>query len=122
MRHQTLISLASNCDQEAHLAEARSRLDRVLEDTRYTEAIWTEPVGSRRSDLYLNQLLRASTTLDVQQLQSMLKAIETQMGRSIEERQQGIVRIDIDLLQYDDERYHLRDWERPYIKKLLRKT
>lgn len=41
------------------------------------------------------------------------------MGRTQEDRTAGIVRIDLDLLQYDNDRYHLRDWERDYIKKLL---
>ena len=40
------------------------------------------------------------------------------MGRTAEDRRLGIVRIDLDLLQYDDTRFHLRDWERPYVKLL----
>ena len=35
-------------------------------------------------------------------------------------RRHGIVPIDLDLLLYDDERFHLQDWERSYIKDLLK--
>jgi 2-amino-4-hydroxy-6-hydroxymethyldihydropteridine diphosphokinase len=37
----------------------------------------------------------------------------------MEDRQEGIVRLDLDILAYDDERHHLSDWERHYIKILL---
>jgi len=30
------------------------------------------------------------------------------------------VRIDIDILQYDEERLHVEDWNRPYVEKLLK--
>ena len=70
--------------------------------------------------MYLNQLVYATTSLSVDELQSALKNIELCLGRTTEDRQKGIVRIDLDLLQYGDQRYHLRDWDRPYIKALLR--
>jgi len=121
MHHNILISLASNFEQEANLALARQELGKMLEPLRYSEAIWTEPVNAQRPDLYLNQLLLAHTDLSVQHLQIALKSMERDMGRTNDDRQQGIVRIDLDLMSYDDERYHLRDWERPYMKKLLQK-
>ena len=31
----------------------------------------------------------------------------------------GIVKIDLDLLQYDETQYHLRDWSRNYVKNLI---
>ena len=69
--------------------------------------------------MYLNQLVYATTSLNVDELQSALKDIELRLGRTAEDRQKGIVRIDLDLLLYNDQRYHLRDWDRPYIKALL---
>ncbi len=117
--HKVILSLASNYQQQDNLAEAHRRLDLMLRCRRYTEAIWTEPINARRPNLYLNQLLYAETTLRVEELQQALKDIELDMGRTADDRREGLVRIDLDLLQYDDERFHLRDWERPYVKKLL---
>ena len=51
--------------------------------------------------------------------QTRLKEMEKEMGRTPEEREQGIVRIDLDLLLFDQQRYHERDWERDYIRRLL---
>ena len=139
---EVIISLASNCDQEKNLHQAHLCLEQILSSCRYTKAIWTEPyVGGNASKLcnevgeasklckvadeasptiYLNQLVYATTSLTVDDLQSALKDIELRLGRIADDRQQGIVRIDLDLLQYDGQRYHLRDWDRPYIKALLR--
>jgi len=116
---EVLISLASNHEQEKNLPEALQRLGQILQITRTTEAIWTEPVNAKRPDLYLNQLVYGQTNLTADQLDAFFKRIEIIMGRTQELRQQGVVPIDIDLLQLGSERYHLKDWTRDYIKRLL---
>jgi len=67
----------------------------------------------------LNQLVSAQTHLDCDELNSRLKEIEKAQGRNDEARRQGLVPVDLDLLQYDQQRFHLRDWQRPYIQQLL---
>lgn len=119
MIHHVLISLASNHHQTENLQEAQRRLLQVLENCSLSAVIWTQPIGGCGRTRYLNQLLRGSTSMSVEELESRLKEEERLMGRTAEEKAQGIIRIDLDLMQYDDCRYHLRDWERPYIKGLL---
>ena len=48
-----------------------------------------------------------------------LKDIEAQMGSVSEERKKGIVKIDIDLLQFDNTKRKVDDWSRDYIQLLL---
>jgi 2-amino-4-hydroxy-6-hydroxymethyldihydropteridine diphosphokinase len=67
----------------------------------------------------LNQLVKAQTNLDFDALIKEIKEMELRHGRTPKEREQGVVRIDIDVLEYDGVRHHLRDWERPYVKDLL---
>ena len=120
--HQVLISLAANCDQEKNLGEARKRLAQVLSDVSFTRKLWTDPVGvchHARSIRYLNQLASGHTMMTPDELCQWLKQTETSMGRTADDRREGIVRIDLDLLRYDDDRYHLKDWERSYVKLLL---
>lgn len=141
--HNVLVLLASNYRQEQHLSQARKALAQVLSSCCYTEAIWTEPEGSttpygqpegsvtpndhsegsaaRVSErpLYLNQLLSARTDLDADNLVQRLKQIECELGRNDGMRRQGLVPIDLDLLQHDDQRYHQRDWQRSYVQRLL---
>ena len=118
--HKVLLSLASNYDQEKNLSEARRRLEQILGHITYTRECWTEPIGStKRPDKYLNQLASGFTLQSVEQLCRQLKQTELLMGRTTENRKKGIVCIDLDLLLYDDDRYHLADWERSYIKQLM---
>ena len=115
--HQIIISLASNKDQESHMAAAREQLVQLLTEANFTSAIWTEPINSIRKEPYLNQLCQGTTALGEGLLCEVLKETEKRLGRTHNE--DGIVTIDLDLLQYDGQRYHLRDWERNYVKDLL---
>lgn len=117
--HQIIISLASNKDQEAHMAAAREQLVQLLTEAHFTSAIWTEPINSIRKEPYLNQLCQGTTALGEGLLCEVLKEMEKRLGRTHNE--DGIVTIDLDLLQYDGQRHHLRDWDRNYVKDLLKK-
>lgn len=117
--HQVILSLGANYEAEKNLPEARKSLGQILFSPIYTDAIWTEPIASKRTDLYLNQLVKAQTNLEFDALVKAIKEIEIRHGRTPEEREKDIVRIDIDVLEYDGVRHHLRDWERPYVKDLL---
>ena len=115
--HHVIVSLASNEQQEQHLEAARQQLSFILGDLHFTSAHWTEPVHASQQALYLNQLCEATTTFSASQFEDALKDIENRLGRTRNE--DGIVTIDLDLMLYDGERHHLRDWERSYIKDLL---
>jgi len=115
--HKIIICLASNIDQKHNMEAAREQLSLLMNDLHYTSEHWTEPVHSLRSEPYLNQLCQGTTTFGPNLLGEVLKEIEKRLGRTHNE--DGIVTIDLDLLQYDDQRYHLRDWERKYVKDLL---
>ena len=116
-QHQIIISLASNSNQEANLQAARSQLTQLLTEVHFTSAIWTEPVNCIRKEPYLNQLCRATTAFSMNLLNEVLKETEKRLGRTHNE--DGIVAIDLDLLQYDEEQDHLRDWSRSYVKDLM---
>ena len=115
--HQIIISLASNENQEARMAAAREQLVQLLTEAHFTSAIWTEPVNCSRKEPYLNQLCRGTTALGEGLLCEVLKETEKRLGRT--KNEDGIVAIDLDLLQYDERKHHLRDWERNYVKDLL---
>ena len=115
--HHIIISMASNIDQEAKLEAARTQLTQLLSEVHFTSAIYTEPINSLRREPYLNQLCRGTTALGMNLLSEVLKEIEKRLGRTHNE--DGIVTIDLDLLEYDGERFHHRDWERNYVKDLI---
>ena len=117
--HRVLLSIASNHYQKMNLARARSRLGEVLSDMDFTEELWTEPVGTGKQTLYLNQLVKGNTTLTLCQLTERLKLMETECGRTERKRQMGLVTIDLDVLLYDNQQLHQKDWQRPYVTTLL---
>ena len=112
-----IISLASNENQETNLAKAREQLAQFMTEVHFTSAIWTEPVNSIRKEPYLNQLCKGTTAFSDGLLGEVLKETEKRIGRIHNE--DGIVVIDLDLLEYDGHKYHLRDWNRDYVKNLL---
>lgn len=116
-QHSIIISLASNYDQQGNLAKAREQLKMLLSDIQFTKEQWTQPVNSHRQEPYLNQLCQATTNLGANLLSEVLKELEKRLGRTHNE--EGIVTIDLDLMAYDGQRYHLKDWDRSYIKDLI---
>ena len=112
-----IISLASNENQETNLVKAREQLTQLLTEVHFTSAIWTEPVNSSRKEPYLNQLCKGTTAFGEGLLCEVLKETEKRIGRI--KNEDGIVAIDLDLLAYDRQQHHLRDWNRDYVKNLL---
>lgn len=113
MKHQVLIALGSNSRQPVHIQWASERLAFLLSDCRLSRTLWTSDIkGTGR--MYMNRLVWGVTDLSVEQLQETLKRMEAETGRT---KQQ--VTIDLDLMQYDTQRYHERDWQRTYITDLL---
>ena len=106
--HEVIISLASNENQEENLAKAKEQLTQLMAEVHFTSAIWTDPV---------NQLCKGTTTFGEGLLCEVLKETEKRIGRVHNE--DGIVAIDLDLLEYDGQRHHLRDWNRDYVKNLI---
>ena len=115
--HQVIISLASNENQQANLAAARLQLEQLLSTVSFTSEHWTQPVGILRKEPYLNQLCKGTTDFGQNLLNEVLKETEKRLGRTHNE--EGIVAIDLDLLAYDGQRHHLRDWDRDYVKNLI---
>ena len=120
MNHQVILSLAANRFQTKNLSRARRCLEEILTDVRYTSEHWTQPLGrATRRDVYLNQLASGSTQMDEVSLNTWLKNVEVNFGRNEQKRRLGIIPIDLDILQFDGERRHEKDWERPYVKELI---
>ena len=115
--HEVIISLASNENQEENLAKAKEQLTQLMAEVHFTSVIWTDPVNTSRKEPYLNQLCKGTTTFGEGLLCEVLKETEKRIGRVHNE--DGIVAIDLDLLEYDGQRHHLRDWNRDYVKNLI---
>lgn len=100
VRMHCTLCLGSNTDAEKNLEKARTMLTGLLPDIHWAEARWTEPVDFPHPALFLNQTAFFDTHMLCDELRQRFKDIERQCGRLPEDKAQGIVRIDIDLLTY----------------------
>ncbi len=110
---RVVIALGSACRQSVHIQWATSFLMSLLSDVSQSHAIWTRDIkgGSR---WYMNRLVAGNTDMSYDELQDVLKDAEKRTDRSKEN-----ITIDLDILQYDGERHHLSDWNRPYVQQLI---
>lgn len=113
-----IIALGSNKDAKKNMDKARGLLQHLFKGVVFTSCVWTDPINIE-SDKFLNCLAYAETTHQVKQLEMALKQIERRCGDGKSLRRTNTIKMDIDILQFDDVKYHEKDWTRPYIIKLL---
>lgn len=112
-----LLSLGSNFEAPDHMQAAVKELCALFSNLTFTRPIWTDPIG-HEGPQYLNILVKGETDLGYEALNAKLKATESRLGR-VRHDPHHRVAIDIDILQIDEERYHLSDWQRSYVVLLL---
>ena len=115
--HNVLIALGSNTgNRQGNLSEALVKCKDFIQTNRLSPVIETKPIGHTNNP-YLNQLFSGTTSLTLEKLLDNTKRIENEMGRDRSNR--GNVVIDIDIILYDQQKLHITDWERDYLKQLL---
>lgn len=118
---KVIIVLGSNCDPVQNIAYAMWNLSSVFPEMAFSRMLWTDPIGMEEgASKFVNAVGIASTDREERYLVQVLKGIERRCGRSEEDKAKGIIRLDLDLLLYGDTRRKEEDWERDYVKQLLR--
>lgn len=115
-----IISIGSNYNPKENVEYAKKKLKTILGDTvRFTESIFTAPIDMA-SDRFINCICVAETRYKLKQLEKAFKRLERQCNRSKKNDSQNHITIDIDILLYGNEKYHKDDWDRDYVKTLLK--
>ena len=113
--HTCLLCLGSNLDASTRLSAARSALLSHFPDIRFSEEMVTEAIGSGFLSPFHNQVASLKTSLPAEQVRAILKSIEQGQDRLPKDKAQGIVKLDIDLLMYDDIVLKPKDMEREFV-------
>ena len=113
--HTCLLCLGSNIDPSYRLSAARSALLSHFPHIRFSEEMITEAICSGFLSPFHNQMASLKTSLPAEQVRAILKSIEQGQGRLPEDKAQGIVKLDIDLLMYDDIVLKPKDMEREFV-------
>lgn len=117
--HDILIALGTNVIAD-RIRFVETCLEQSFEDVRFTQTIPTEPIGERfKGKQFFNAVMAGKTFMARNEVVEQLKRIEQLAGNTQDKRNMGVVEADIDLLMYDDEKLHEKDWQRPYIKELV---
>ncbi len=113
MMHRCLICLGANTEAEENFRRAHALLGAAFPDSiEWGVRQWTEPVDFPLNPaLFLNQEGTLHTSLTAGEVRTIFKEIERQCGRTPHDKAEGIVRMDIDLLRYDDEQLKIKKWE-----------
>lgn len=117
-----IVSIGSNEGREANMALARGELQRRFADVCFSSEKETLPLNLRRTRHFSNQLAWFTSPLLPDGVREQLKQIERLSGRCPEEKEQEIIRLDLDLLWADDQVLRPADLDRPYIRELLREA
>lgn len=117
---EIIISIGTNIDQDLNMFIAKQRLEELFHNIQYSSEMWTDPIDMPDSDRFLNCLAYTRTVHGFKQVRQALKQIERRCGVSYAMKHAGIVKMDIDILLYGDERLHESNWNRPYIQQLMK--
>ena len=115
---RAIIALGSNRQAARTMRQAKGLLAGLLPGIVFSPMRQTAPIGITSAS-FVNCLGMTETTLPLENLRAMLKQIEAACGDTAADRSHNIVRMDIDILLYGQERLHQQDWERPYVQELL---
>ena len=117
-KRKLIIALGANVDAEANIELAKIHLGKLFPGIGFSTVVSTEPIGIE-SDDFLNCIAVGVCVHNYTQVNRALRHIEKTMGGGKGEHRKGIVRIDLDILYFDDRKYHEEDWKRSYIRGLL---
>ena len=109
--HRIILSIGTNFNRESNAELVKGIISEAFHKVQFSEELLTEPVGNVMNDeKYLNFLVCAFTEDEPEQIVAKTKQMETQCGNTEFLRKEGKISMDIDLLKYNDQRFHESDW------------
>ena len=99
------------------MEDARKALREFFPTIRFNKEMTTEAIGEKFLSPFSNQVAKVETSLTIEEVRNLLKKIEKDNGRLPEDKELGIVKLDIDLLKYDDLILKPNDMEKDYVLK-----
>lgn len=117
--HHILLALGSNTRAEENIREAQAYLTATFPNMQFSRLLSTPAIGIV-SPPFINCMAQAHCSVEQVEVLDVLKSIEVAMGSTNEDRKKNVVVIDIDLLQFDNERRKTDDWDRDYTQLLYK--
>lgn len=113
--HTYIICIGSNYNREENLLLAQRQLTALFPSICFADEEETEPFLFHNPALFTNQVARFEAETNIEQVKAQIKSIEYLAGRRPEDKANGKVVLDIDLLMYDETVLKPKDMERDYV-------
>lgn len=117
--HKVLLSIGTNTDTCFNMKRAIDNLHACFPNIQFTSIIESAPCGAIFKGPFLNILAYFETNMVKEEIQVRFKSIEKIMGRQSSHKAEGIVIIDIDLIQWNNEVLKPDDFKRDYMNELI---
>ena len=112
--------MGCNVDHDSQMKRVRRLLESNFPGMRFTDVLKSAAYGmANGAPPYSNMMGEGVTDMVHEELVSRLKEIEREAGNEKELRSKGVVMMDIDLMVFNGQRFHEKDWGRPYVQTLL---
>ncbi len=119
--HKTILAIGSNHEPDANISRALSLLAEIVTDIHQSQTLQTEALDGAKGT-FSNLMLSGNTGLSLEELTKATKDIERQCGRKHGGSCDGTISMDIDIMAYDGQKLHTDDWQRDYIKTLIKEV
>ncbi len=119
--HRTILAIGSNHDAETNISRALSLLAEVITGIRRSRTLQTEALDGA-TGTFSNLMLSGHTSLSLEELTAKTKETERLCGRRHGNGGDGTVSMDIDIMDYDGQKFHRGDWQRGYIRTLIQEV
>ena len=117
--HKVLLSIGTNTDACFNMKRAIDSLHSCFPNIQFTTIIESVACGAIFKGPFLNTLAYFETNMVKEDIKVRFKGIEKNMGRQPSHKAEGIVIIDIDLIQWNNEVLKPEDFKRDYMCELL---
>ena len=119
MSNSYIVSIGSNSDAEQKMREVRHILTDLFDNVAFSTFQWTSPVGAHYTQPFYNGAVFFESNLGAVDLKAQLKTIESKLGRTSEQKKEGIVPMDLDIIVCNGEIIH-PDYQRfPWVKEAI---
>ena len=117
--HRCILCIGSNYRAETFMELTEMLLNRRFPSIRWGKMIKTLPEGTTCPDPYFNRAASFDTAWDADALRNYFKSIEKACGRTLLNKQMGIIPLDIDLLMMDNTVLKPEDMQKMYVRQAL---
>lgn len=116
LNHQVIIELGSNIEPEKYIPKAKQLLSEKFKIISESKFVKTKPIGGISQPDFINGAVLLETELSAQELKTVLKSLEEQLGRKKGSPSFGPRTMDLDIVVWNDEIVDSDFYKRAYLK------